>query len=126
VGQLREIRKLFASFAWWDLAPDESSDVITSGRGADAAAGAETGILQSDHLTVARTNDGLLLAYVPSARTVTVNRSRLSSPIARWIDPANASAPPIEVEIDPAGALTTPPRNSAGGPDWLLVLRLQP
>ena len=124
VAQLRKIQELFASFPWWSLVPDDSSDVITSGRAADAD-GAETGILQDDHLTAARTTDGSLLAYVPTARTITVIRTRSSSVTARWIDPANASARPIEEEIGPSGALTTPGRNSAGGQDWLLVLRLQ-
>ncbi len=125
VAQLRKIRELFASHTWWDLVPDESSDVITSGRGDEAAAGAEVGILQNDYLTVARTTDGSLLAYVPTARTITVDRARLSSPTARWIDPANATALPMEVEIGPSGTLTTPARNSAGGQDWLLVLGLR-
>ena len=125
VAQLRDIQQLFASFAWWELVPDQSSEVITAGRGYEAADGAGIGILQNDYLTAARTTDGSLVAYVPTARTVGVDRTRLSSSTARWIDPASATAPPIEVEIGPAGALTTPGRNSAGGQDWLLVLRLQ-
>jgi hypothetical protein len=124
VAQLGRLRELFESFGWSTLVPDESAEVITGGRGEPVAGGVEVGIMGSDYVTAARTGDSLV-AYVPSARSMTVDPAKLARPTARWVDPADATAPPVEAPVDPAGTLTTPGRNSAGGEDWLLVLQLQ-
>ncbi|MHA6616948.1 apiosidase-like domain-containing protein [Pseudonocardia sp. DLS-67] len=125
VVQLGRLREFFESLEWPTLVPDESAEVITGGRGDPVAAGAEVGIMGSDYVTAARAG-GSLVAYVPTARTLTVDPTRLAQLTARWVDPADATAPPLEVAIDPSGAVPTPGRNSAGGEDWLLLLRLQP
>lgn len=125
VAQLDRLRALFASFDWWTLVPDESAEVLVGGRDAPVNAGVEVGIMGSDYVTAARAG-GSLIAYLPTARTVTVDPTKLAQPqTARWIDAADATAPPVEVGIDPSGTLTTPGRNSAGGEDWLLLLQLQ-
>ena len=124
VAQLGRLREFFESLEWPTLVPDESDDVLIGGRGEPVGAGVEIGIMGSDYVTAARVG-GSLVAYVPTARTLTVDPARLAQPSARWVDPANATAPPAEVAVDPSGAVTTPGRNSAGGEDWLLVLQLQ-
>ena len=125
VAQLGRLRELFESFDWWTLVPDESAEIITAGRGVSVADGVEVGVMGNDHITAARVGTELV-AYVPTARTVTVDPTKLAQlPTARWVDAADATAPPVETGIDPSGELTTPGRNSAGGEDWLLLLQVQ-
>jgi hypothetical protein len=123
VAQLARLREFFASIEWWTLVPDESDEILVGGRGEPVAAGVEVGIMGSDHVTAARAG-GSLVAYVPTARTITVDPAELARPTARWVDPADATAPPVEIAVAPSGALTTPGRNSAGGEDWLLLLQI--
>ncbi len=51
------------------------------------------GVDSNDYATAARTADGsLVLAYLPTRRTVTIDMTRLSGPIkARWFDPSNGA-----------------------------------
>ena len=78
----------------------------------------------------ARSLDGsLVLAYIPTIRTITVDMSTLASPAtARWYDPttgeyANVNGSPFanagSREFTPSGA------NKSGEGDWVLVLELQ-
>ncbi|GAA0907381.1 DUF4038 domain-containing protein [Pseudonocardia zijingensis] len=124
VAQLSRMRELFASLAWWTLQPDESTDILTGGRGEHVAPGVDVGIMDDEHVTAARGGD-TFIAYVPTARTLTVDPAALAQPTARWVDAAVATAPPVEAGIDASGTLTTPGPNSAGGEDWLLLLRLR-
>jgi hypothetical protein len=124
VAQLGRMRELFESLGWWALVPDESAEVLVGGRGEPVGAGVEVGIMGSDYVTSARSG-GALVAYVPTARTMTVDPTKLAQPTARWVDAADATASAVEVAVDPSGTLTTPGRNSAGGEDWLLLLQLQ-
>jgi hypothetical protein len=123
VAQLGRLRQFFASFEWWSLVPDDSGEILVGGRGEPVGADAEVGIMSSDYVTAARAA-GLLVAYAPTARTITVDPAKLADLAARWVDPADAMAPPVEVRIDPSGTVATPGRNAAGGEDWLLLLRL--
>ncbi|WP_211366177.1 DUF4038 domain-containing protein [Pseudonocardia kunmingensis] len=125
VGQLGRMREFFAALPWWELAPVEPGEVIVAGRGEPVGSDAEVGVMADDHVTAARTGD-TLVAYVPTARTLTVDPATLAQPpTARWVDAADATAPPVEARLDPPGAVTTPGRNAADGEDWLLVLRLR-
>jgi hypothetical protein len=125
VSQLGRLREFFGSLAWWDLVPDETDEVIVAGRGAAVGGDAEVGVMADDHVTAARAGD-TLVAYVPTARTLTVDPARPAQPAtARWVDAADATASPMEAAVDPSGTVTTPGLNSAGGQDWLLVLRLR-
>ncbi|QYN34471.1 glycoside hydrolase family 140 protein [Pseudonocardia sp. DSM 110487] len=122
VAQLGRLRQFFESLDWQALVPDESDEILVGGRGAPVAAGVEVGIMGSDYVTAARAG-GSLVAYVPTARAVTVDPAKLAQPpTARWVDPADATAPPLEAAVGPSGTVTTPGRNSAGGEDWLLLL----
>jgi hypothetical protein len=125
VAQLGRLREFFASFDWWALVPDESVEVLVGGRGEPVGVGSEVVIMGNDYVTAARAG-GSFVAYVPTARPLTVDPAKLAQPpSARWVDPADATAPPVEAGIDASGTLTTPGRNSAGGEDWLLLLGLQ-
>jgi Protein of unknown function (DUF4038)/Putative collagen-binding domain of a collagenase len=124
VAQLGRLRQFFESLDWPTLVPDESGEILVGGRGEPVAAGVEVGIMGSDYVTAARAG-GSLVAYVPTARTVTVDPAKLAQPpTARWVDPADATAAPVEVAVNSSGTLATPGPNSAGAEDWLLLLRV--
>jgi hypothetical protein len=117
-AQMPNFIALFQSRTWWDLVPDQDSAVVVSGR---RDFGTE------DYAPAARTSDGsLVIAYVPSARTLTVDMSRLSGPVlARWYDPTIGNFVAIaDAALSNSGLtdFTTPGSNAEGREDWLLVL----
>src|SRR5262249_2864463 len=81
--QMAHVKALFEPRAWHALVPDQEHSVVTGGYG-------EFGAGTLDYVTAARTPDGrLVMAYVPTPGTVTVDMSKLSGPAtARWYDPA--------------------------------------
>ena len=118
--QMVNFTALFQSRPWYDLVPDQDHSVVTSGRGDFGS---------RDYVTAARTPDGrLVMAYVPTARTVTVDMGRLSGPaVARWYDPASGAFAAISDSALPNRGLVafTTPGDNAEGPsneDWILVL----
>lgn len=102
---------LLRSTRWYDLVPDQKHEVVTGGLG-------EANGL--DYLTAGRTPDGkLLIAYLPSARTVTVQMSSLAGPAsASWVDPRSGAARRIG-RFAPTGARQFAP---PGDGDWVLLL----
>jgi len=115
---------LFEPRAWYDLMPDQDHTVVTTDYGDVGTA---------DYLTAARTPNGeLVMAYVPSARTFTVDLSSVSrSVIARWYDPAIGKF--VAIRGSPFANsgphdFTTPGNNAggAGNDDWVLVLEAVP
>jgi hypothetical protein len=83
------------------------------------------------YATAASTPDGSLVAvYMPTARTVTVDMSKLSGPaVARWYDPASGdylSAAPSPLPSKGEKTFTPPGENSAGDSDWVLVIETSP
>ncbi len=104
--------RLFTSRHWDLLVPDEDHHAISSGYG---TAG------QPDFVPAAYASDGSsIIAYLPSARQVTVDGTVLSGSGMNvwWYDPANGVA-------SSGGALptTSPQRLEPPGPgDWVLVV----
>ncbi len=118
--QMAYVTVLFGSRPWHDLVPDQSHTVVTGGFGTFGS---------GDYATAAMTPAGTLaMVYVPSARTVTVDLSRLSGPVtAQWYDPAAGTFTPISgspFANSGSRALTTPGDNADGDEDWLLVLEV--
>lgn len=72
------------------------------------------------------------MVYIPSARTITIDLTKLSGPtIARWYDPANGKFQSIgDAPLPNAGTRQfTTPGDNADGPensDWVLVLETHP
>jgi len=127
VTQLGLIRDYFHAMEWWRLVPDESADIIVDGRGVKLLDDVELDVLGNDYLTASRLGGDALIAYVPTARTVAVDVSKLGrSPVAHWVDPAKATAPPVEAHIGAEGLLATPGTNSANAQDWILLLDFAP
>ncbi len=124
VAQLRLGTGLFSSRAWYNLVPDVGHTFLTAGYGTYATGGLTS---SSDYCTAAKTADGTLgMAYLPTIRTVTVNLAAMSGAVtAQWFDPANGNYSTISGSpFANTGTHTFTPagNNSAGDPDWVLVL----
>jgi len=107
---LAHVGRLLTSRAFPLLVPDQDHSVLT--------AGYESG---TTYAAAARTRDGsTLIAYLPTARTVTVDLSRLAGGSARawWFNPRTAAAIAIGIYPTGAPAAFTP----ADGDDWVLVV----
>lgn len=114
---------LFDSIEWWRLVPDARGAFLVSGRGADVTTGTENGgfadVLESDRATAAISPDGTLaVVYVPTARTIGIDRSRLAASVsAWWVDPTTGSRREAAI----SDRFTTPGTNAAGAADWILL-----
>ncbi len=123
--QFGYVKNLLAPRAWWNLVPDQNHAVVTAGYGTFSSGGSSGA---NDYLTAARTSDGkLVLAYMPTARTITVNMTQLtgSTVTAQWYDPTNGTYTTIAGSpFTNSGSrnFTPPSKNSGGDSDWVLVL----
>jgi hypothetical protein len=124
IQQLAYLKQLFGARPWFDLVPDRDHLVLIKGFGHFSS---EDSIDTDTYATAARTNDGaLVMAYLPTLRTVTVDMTKLSaSAKARWFDPTNATF--ATITGSPFKNVGThrfrpPGPNSSGDGDWVLVL----
>ncbi len=131
--QMAYVQALFLPRPWHQLVPDQKHTVVIAGYGTFDAANTQGNlhVMTSDYVTTARTPDGaLVMAFLPSLRTITVDMTQLSAPAtARWYDPSRGIYKPIEGSpLKNAGKLKfTPPGNNADGDgDWVLVLETKP
>jgi hypothetical protein len=122
--QFGYVKALFEARAWYNLVPDTSHVVVTRGYGTFSSSGS---IDSNDYATAASTPDGtLVMVYMPTRRTVTVDMSKLrDDAVGWWYDPASGSF--IYISGSPftnSGTRTfTPPGNNAdGNGDWVLGL----
>ena len=122
-AQIAHVNALFGPRPWFNLIPDEGHTVVVAGFGTFANSGSLGG---NDYATAARTPDGaLVLAYLPTIRTVTVDMSSLGAPTdASWYDPSRGTYVPIASSLPNTGtyAFTPPGANGDGDGDWVLVL----
>jgi hypothetical protein len=106
------LRALFTSQPWDKLVPDEKHETVVDGLGEFRGL---------DYAAAARTDDGrTAIAYLPNARPVTVDMSRISGATvqARWFNPRTGEY--VSAGGFPATGRKrfTPP----GDGDWVLVL----
>jgi hypothetical protein len=124
VTELGYLTNLLQGRAWYDLVPDQAHTLVTVGYGTFQ----NTGLFaNNDYVTAAKTADGsLALAYVPTAKTITVDMSRLSGAVtAKWYDVtagtyATISGSPFA--NSGTRQFATPGTHSDGTSDWVLVL----
>ena len=122
--QMAFVKALFEPRPWYDLVPDQNHSVVTAGYGTVS----NTGHVADNYCaTAARTPDGgLVMAYLPSGQTITVDMTKLnSSAKAQWYDPANGTFATITGSpFSNTGArnFSPPAANSAGDKDFVLVL----
>lgn len=115
---------------WHKLVPDTGSTFITAGRGTRATSqppGFTVNYADADtYVTGSITPAGnLAVIYCNSHFSITVNTTKLAAGYgAKWVDPASlaitATAPGSTYDSTPLG------NNSAGDPDWVLVLAQPP
>jgi hypothetical protein len=127
--QMAHVQALFIPRAWHQLVPDQNHAAVIAGYGTFDATTTQGNVygMTSDYVTAGRTPDGnLIMAYLPSLRTVTVDMTQLRAPAnARWYDPSCGNY--IAVEGSPLGntgkhKFTPPGKNGDGDGDWILVL----
>jgi hypothetical protein len=96
-------QRLFNSREWWDLAPDFSHSILTSGYSSVATSASSASII----------------AYMPSSRQVSVNTTGLAgdSIKAWWYNPSNGAATLVGTYGKGSQNFTPP---SSG--DWVLVV----
>jgi hypothetical protein len=126
--QIANVLKVFGPRQWYGLVPDQTHTVLTAGYGTYDP---NATVTNSDYATAARTVDGsLVIAYLPSARTITVDMTRLAGPAsARWFDPTNGSFSTLAGSPLPnVGTLQIAPPgpNAEGTTDWVLILETNP
>jgi hypothetical protein len=118
--------QFFESLVWWNLVPSTDNSILTAGYGTYDSSNSHFGNI-SDYATTAWIADGsLVIIYMPTARTMTVDMSKMKgTTTARWFDPTDGSyatdaASPLANSgthnFSRAGA------NAYGEHDWLLVL----
>lgn len=138
VAQLGMWKDFFSSLPWWDLVPDQHHETVTAGYGTFGSDELHFGsdhlstnydlkVSDSDYATAARTSDGsYVVVYMPTARTTTVDMSRLPAPAsAEWFDPSNGTYQVISGSpFSNSGShdFTPPGTNAAGDSDWVLLL----
>lgn len=128
IRQLSYMNSLFATCKWYELRPDQAHTVVIAGYGDYAPRGS---IAADTYVSAARTDDGgLLMAYLPSARVITVDMAQLSGAVlARWYDPTSGTYQNVsDTLIANVGTrqFDPPDANSAGDSDWVLVLGVPP
>jgi hypothetical protein len=124
VTQLQYMANLFGSRQWYNLVPDQTHVFVTGGYGQFASSGFLTG---NNYVTAALTPDGSLgMAYLPQGGSITVAMTRFQNAVtARWFDPsANTFTTIAGSPFSNTGTqnFTSPGSNSAGDPDWVLLL----
>jgi hypothetical protein len=122
--QMTYVVNLFARRPWFRLRPDRQHRVVVAGYGNYSRRG---DVNDNDYVTAARTPGGrMVIAYVPTIRTITVDMSSLSGRVrARWYDPASGRY--TRVHGSPfanigARRFAPPGENADGDGDWVLVL----
>lgn len=131
VTQFGYCMALLQSRPWYSLVPDQSHTLVTAGYGTYSSGGTPfDSISENDYVTAASTPDGkLALAYIPTARTITVDLTKLSGSVtARWFDPTTSTYRGIAGSPFPntsAHVFSTPGTHADGASDWVLVLETQ-
>ena len=125
--QVALLTKLFTKYQWWLFVPDQTHQVVTGGFG--TANPNNENLYNANYATTAWIPNGSLsLTYVPSSpTTLTIAMSKFAGPTvtAQWYDPTNGTFTAVPGSFPNLGTQTfpTPGNNSAGDPDWVLVLQ---
>src|SRR5262249_18115876 len=127
-AQVTLSNSLFLPRRWYDLVPDQSHTVLTTGFGTYATTG---DVLQTDYATAARTPDGTLaMIYVPTTRTIGVDMGTFSGPVtARWFDPTTGALTPLTGSAFANVGVTqlaVPGAHADAATDWVLLLEAVP
>jgi hypothetical protein len=124
--EIKYVAQLFGSLPWWNLVPDQTHQIVTSGFGTYNSDNAN--LTASNYATTAWVTDGsLAVVYDPAGNALTVNLAKFSGPVtARWYDPSNGTFTAITgspFANSGSHVFSTPGANHDGNPDWVLVLQ---
>jgi uncharacterized protein DUF4038/collagenase-like protein with putative collagen-binding domain len=124
VKQLEYQTDLLETIPWYNLAPDTSNTLVTSGNGSCPTTGS---IVRVSCVTAAETLDQTTaLIYDPTGTSFTVNMGEMAgSTTAGWYDPTDGNFTQISgspFSNSGSHSFTAPGRNSAGDSDWVLLL----
>ena len=123
--ELGYFKSFITALHWYDLVPDQTHSLITAGYGTYTSTGTPE---SSNYATGAKTADGTLaVIYTPVSHTLTIAMGSFAGPVtARWYDPTANTFTNISGSPFPNSGshnFTTPGNNSAGDPDWVLLLQ---
>ena len=124
---MKYLTNLFNQFPWWNLVPDQSHKIVTSGYGTYNTT--NENLTTSTYATTAWITDGsLAIVYTPVATTLALNMTNFSKPMnVSWYDPTTGISTTVPGSpFANSGSLnfTTPgPAHSDGTHDWVLVLQ---
>ena len=113
---------------WYNLIPDTSSVLVTSGRGTHAGALASGGgggqyevSFTDSYVTASRTADKkLAVIYLSHPVTIGIDQAQMTGGYqAWWVDPVTCAATSTTAGAD----YTSSGSNSQGDPDWVLLLK---
>jgi hypothetical protein len=119
---------------WHQLTPDTSSQLVTAGRGTHASpitsggGGTPYTANTDNYVTASRTPDtgsgsALAVIYCGLAMNITIDQSKMRAGYtATWLDPVSGATFPGTAGST-YNSTTARGNNSAGDPDWVLVLR---
>jgi uncharacterized protein DUF4038/IPT/TIG domain-containing protein/collagenase-like protein with putative collagen-binding domain len=120
--------KLFNSIPWWNLVPDQSHQIVTSGYGTPN--GSNGNLPTANYATTAWITDGsVAIVYDPAGNTLTVNLAKFNQPVtAAWYDPSNGIFTIIGSPFPNSGMqqFMPPGKNHDGDSDWVLVFEVTP
>ena len=124
--ELGYFKNFFTGINFHTLVPDQNHTLLTGGYGTYNDNNLH--LSQVDYATAAKSSDGsLAVIYTPVAHTLTVAMGNFSGPVtAKWFDPTNATFQTVAGSPFPNSGshnFTTPGNNSAGDPDWVLLLQ---
>jgi len=124
--EIKYVAQLFGSLPWWNLVPDQTHQIVTSGFG--SYNGSNGNLTAANYATTAWVTDGsLAVVYDPAGNALTVNLAKFSGPVtARWYDPSNGTFTAITgspFANSGSHVFSTPGANHDGNPDWVLVLQ---
>jgi hypothetical protein len=132
IVQFGYMAKLFRARKWFNLVPDQRHAFVIAGYGNFISTGPPATatiarFADNDYVTAALMPDGTLgMAYLPQGGTITVAMRKLRKRItARWFDPTDNTFRAIAGSpFSNRGTqqFTSPGKNSAGDPDWVLML----
>lgn len=126
-SQIQYINSFFNSIPWWNLVPDQTHQIVTSGYGTYNATGLN--MLTNNYATTAWVTDGsLAVIYTPAANSLVVNLAKFNQTgvKAQWYDPTNGTYTQISGSpFANSGSHTfaIPGSNQSGKSDWVLVLQ---
>ncbi len=125
VKQLTIWSRFFTALPWQNLIPDQNHKVVISGLG--SYGDWKTKVSLSTYSTAAMTPNGsLVIVYMPTARTLTINMASLNGlVVGKWFDPTDGAYMPIPGGpfLNTGAQQFTPPgKNHDGDSDWVLLL----